>query len=82
MALLDLILGRPLANREEFQERVGPASSPYRFVVQPIVDYVLALEREYEDRTIAVVIPQLMERRWYYYFLHNQRLQLLAAQLL
>jgi len=34
------------------------------------------------DRTIAVVIPQLMERRWYYYFLHNQRLQLLAAQLL
>jgi len=57
-------------------------SSPYRFVVQPIVDYVLALEREYEDRTIAVVIPQLMERRWYYYFLHNQRLQLLAAQLL
>jgi len=25
MALLDLILGRPLANREEFQERVGPA---------------------------------------------------------
>ncbi|HYR87753.1 MAG TPA: APC family permease [Terriglobia bacterium] len=56
--------------------------SPYRFVVQPIIEYVLALEREHKDRTIAVVIPQLIEPRWYYYFLHNQRFQLLAAQLL
>jgi hypothetical protein len=36
-------------------------SSPYRFVVQPIVDHVLEIEKQNKDRTIAVVIPQLVE---------------------
>jgi hypothetical protein len=56
--------------------------SPYRFVIQPILDHVLAVEREYKDRLVAVVIPELVEPRWYYYFLHNQRGKLLAALLL
>jgi amino acid transporter len=57
-------------------------SSPYRFVIQPIVDHVASLEREHKDRMIAVLIPQLVEPRWYYYFLHNQRGELLTALLL
>ncbi|HZU27696.1 MAG TPA: APC family permease [Bryobacteraceae bacterium] len=56
--------------------------SPFRFVIQPIVDHVLKLEHEHADRTIAVVLPELIERRWYEYFLHNQRGKLLAALLL
>lgn len=56
--------------------------SPYRYVIQPIIDHVLAVEREHSDRTIAVVIPALVERRWYHYFLHNQRGELLSALLL
>ena len=56
-------------------------SSPYRFVVQPIVNHVLALEHQNKGRIIAVVIPQLVEPHWYNYFLHNQRGQLLAALL-
>jgi amino acid transporter len=55
--------------------------SPYRFVVQPIVDHVLALESQNLQRTIAVVIPHLVEPRWYNYFLHNQRGDLLAGLL-
>ncbi len=56
--------------------------SPYRFVIHPILDYVLMMEREHKDRMVAVVIPQLVERRWYHYFLHNQRGSLLTALLL
>jgi amino acid transporter len=56
--------------------------SPYRFVIQPILDHVLAVERAHQDRMVAVVIPELVERRWYHYFLHNQRGELLAALLL
>jgi hypothetical protein len=56
--------------------------SPFRFVVHPIVDAVLAVEREHPDRTVAVVIPALVERHWYHYFLHNQRSELLSALLL
>jgi len=56
--------------------------SPYRFVISPIVDYVLELERNNPDRQIAVLIPELVERHWYHYFLHNQRAQWLKVLLI
>ena len=56
--------------------------SPFRLVVHPIVDYVLKVEKENADRTVAVVIATMVERHWYHYFLHNQRGQLLTALLL
>ncbi|HEX3880823.1 MAG TPA: APC family permease [Bryobacteraceae bacterium] len=56
-------------------------TSPYRFVVQPILDYIFKLERDHPDRRIAVVVPTLVERRFYKRLLHNQRSQLLTALL-
>ncbi len=56
--------------------------SPYRYVVGPIVEYVLKLEKELPDRHFAVLIPELVESRWYFYFLHNNRPQALKAMLL
>jgi amino acid transporter len=74
---------------KEPAERAGLAvphlvvlKSPYRFVISPIVDYVLELERNNPDRQIAVLIPELVERRWYHYFLHNQLAEWLRALLL
>jgi amino acid transporter len=55
--------------------------SPYRLVLQPILDHVLSAEQEYSPRTITVVLPYLVERHWYHYFLHNQRAELLTALL-
>jgi hypothetical protein len=57
-------------------------ASPFRLVVHPIVDYVLKVEKENPDRTIAVVIASMVERHWFHYFLHNQRGQMLTALLL
>src|SRR5215468_3463731 len=51
--------------------------SPYRFVVIPIVEYVLKVAEAHPDRKIAVVIPEFVEDRWYEYFLHNHRARLL-----
>jgi amino acid transporter len=56
--------------------------SPYRLVVHPIVDYVLKVEKENPERTVAVVIASMVEKHWYHYFLHNQRGQMLTALLL
>jgi hypothetical protein len=47
--------------------------SPYRMVLQPILDYVLELEDRFPNRQIAVLVPELVERRWWYFLLHNQR---------
>src|SRR5437879_1477539 len=56
--------------------------SPYRFVIGPIVDYVLELEEKNPGRQIAVIVPELVERHWYLNFLHNQRATWLKAALL
>jgi amino acid transporter len=56
--------------------------SPYRYVIGPIVDYVLELEGKNPGRQIAVIIPELVEKHWYHNFLHNQRATWLKASLL
>jgi hypothetical protein len=56
--------------------------SPYRYVITPILDYVLEIERRHPDRQIAVLVANLVERHWYHRFLHNQRGELLTALLL
>jgi amino acid transporter len=47
--------------------------SPYRFIIVPLVQYVVDLSAKHPDRRIVVVIPELVEGHWYEYFLHNQR---------
>jgi len=57
-------------------------NSPYRFIINPILDYVLELEKKNPDREIAVLVPELVVQRWYHYLLHNQRAAWLKALLL
>jgi amino acid transporter len=68
------------AGKESPQLRVLP--SPYRFIIIPIVQFVLDLSKKHPDRNIIVVIPELVEDKWYEYFLHNQRGRLLEWVLL
>jgi amino acid transporter len=56
--------------------------SPYRFIIVPLVQYILELSEKHPERHIVVVIPELVEDRWYEYFLHNQRARLLEWTLL
>jgi hypothetical protein len=56
--------------------------SPYRFVINPIVDYALELAKKNPDRQIAVIIPEFVEKHWLSYTLHNQRATWLKAALL
>ncbi len=56
--------------------------SPYRFVIVPIIQYILELSAKQPQRFIVVVIPELVEGHWYEYFLHNQRGRLLEWMLL
>ncbi|MFI5117761.1 MAG: APC family permease [Terriglobales bacterium] len=56
--------------------------SPYRFVIIPIVQFILDLSKQHPARSIVVVLPELVEDKWYEYFLHNQRGRLLEWVLL
>lgn len=56
--------------------------STFREVISPLVDYVRRLARANQGRYVAVVIPELVERRWYHLLLHSHRATLLKALLL
>jgi hypothetical protein len=56
--------------------------SPYRVIILPLVEHVLKMEREHPDRTVAVLVPELVVRHWWENLLHNQRAQLLKLLLL
>ena len=56
--------------------------SPYRFVVAPIADYVVELSKKYPDCRIVAIVPEVVERHSYNYFLHSQRATLLKTNLL
>jgi hypothetical protein len=73
---------------EPFREagKVAPQlvliESPYRFILVPLVDYILKVESECPHRQVAVLIPELVVRRWWQAPLHNQRAELLKLLLL
>jgi amino acid transporter len=62
--------------------RLVVLKSPYRYILSPIYNYILELERQNPQRQIAVVVPTLIEQRWYYNLLHNQHGEMLTALLL
>ena len=56
--------------------------SPYRFIVAPIIQYALQAEKEVGRRKVAVIVPELREKHWYHFMLHNQRGKALIALLM
>jgi amino acid transporter len=56
--------------------------SSYRFVISPLMDYILELEHKNPGRKVAVLLPELVVRHWWENALHNQRVQLLKLLLL
>jgi hypothetical protein len=56
--------------------------SPYRRLFDPLYHYIMDLKRQHPDQQIAVIIPELVERHWWHYLLHNQQGELLKMFLL
>ncbi len=55
--------------------------STYRQFFAPLVDFVEQLRDRHPDRDIVVIVPDLVVRRWYHAFLHNNRGTLLRGLL-
>jgi amino acid transporter len=56
--------------------------SKYRFIIRPIVDYAMELEKANPDRQITVLLGELVENRWYYALLHNNRAEVMRPLIL
>jgi amino acid transporter len=55
--------------------------SPFRRLYAPLMEFVAELERTHPGRRLAVVVPELVERRWYHFFLHNQTAAMIKGYL-
>ncbi|WP_260737489.1 APC family permease [Tunturiibacter lichenicola] len=70
-------------NKEGLQKpELVTIPSSYRFIINPLMDYILELEEKNPGRKVAVLLPELVVRHWWENALHNQRVQLLKLLLL
>ena len=72
--------------QEEWEARGIPVplkalDSPYREIVNPIVDYVKGIRRESPREIVVVYIPEYVVGHWYEQILHNQSALRLRARL-
>jgi amino acid transporter len=53
--------------------RLAFLSAPFRRIHAPLLKLISDLQSKFPDRTIAVLIPELVKRHWWEYLLSNQR---------
>jgi hypothetical protein len=46
--------------------------SPYRLIVQPLLDYIDEINRQDPSELVTVVLPELVPKHWLEHVLHNQ----------
>jgi amino acid transporter len=56
--------------------------SPYRSVMEPLLDYIDSVEKERPDDYISVILPEFVPARWWQHLLHNQSALLIKGALL
>jgi len=57
-------------------------NTPYRSVIQPILDYVQLLLSEDPNQLITVVLPEFVPAKWWQQILHNQTAFLIRGALM
>lgn len=71
--------------REEMGEtdiNLAIIESPYRSLIGPLLSYIDALDQQYSDDTITIVLPEFLPAKPWEYLLHNQSALRLKAALL
>ncbi|MBZ9883480.1 APC family permease [Mesorhizobium sp. CA10] len=57
-------------------------NADYRLMYEPLLKEIKALRGEFDGRTIAVLLPEVVPPNWWQYMLHTQRARRLHAKLL
>jgi amino acid transporter len=75
-------IAAPLRDAGKCVPKLEILHSPFRYIVQPVIDYVLTVEKESNFQKICVLVPELVVRHWWENLLHNRRADLLKVVLL
>jgi hypothetical protein len=56
--------------------------SPYRSLMEPLLEYIEQVEGERADDYVTVILPEFVPARWWQHLFHNQRALLIKGALL
>lgn len=62
--------------------RLEVLPSPYRSLMEPLLEYIDQLQVSHPDDYVTVILPEFVPRRWWQHLLHNQRALLIKGALL
>ena len=62
--------------------RLEILASPFRSVMEPLLEYIELTDQERPDDFITVLLPEFVPARWWHHLLHNQRALLIKGALL
>ena len=62
--------------------RLVVLDSPFRSLMEPLLEYINLVERERSNAYVTVVLPEFVPSRWWHHLLHNQRALLIKSALL
>ena len=60
-----------------FGLRLDILESPYRSLLEPLMDYIDRIREDHPDGYLTIVLPEFVPARWWHHLLHNQRALLL-----
>jgi hypothetical protein len=56
--------------------------SPYRSLMEPLLEYIERVDAESPDDYVTIVLPEFIPARWWHHLFHNQRALLIKGALL
>ena len=62
--------------------RLEILASPFRSVMEPLLEYIELTDQERPEDFITVLLPEFVPARWWHHLLHNQRALLIKGALL
>jgi len=62
--------------------RLVVLESPYRSILEPLLEYIEQLQAERTNAYVTVVLPEFVPARWWHHLFHNQRALLIKGALL
>jgi amino acid transporter len=79
-----LVTGRLRADWDRWGQGVPLVvlDSPYRSLLEPLLEYIQQVEAESADDFVTVVLPEFVPAKWWHHLFHNQRALLIKGALL
>jgi amino acid transporter len=81
LAKWDGLVERPAKEAGVAAPQLVVICSPYRRLYAPLMDLLAQMTEAHADRQIAVIIPEVVERRWYNFLMHSQTAAFLKGYL-